>query len=225
MILFGADHARALHHVEPDAAEAEHHHVGARLDLGGVDHRADAGGHAAADVADLVERRVLADLRHRDLGQHGVVGERRAAHVVVDLLSAQREAAGAVRHEALALRGADRGAQVRLARQARLALPALGRVERDHVVALLERGHARADVDHDARALVAEDRREQALGVGARAGELVGVADAGGLDLPPPPPPPAPRPAARFRWSRARPPCAPPLREHPYVTPSKSRSS
>jgi FKBP-type peptidyl-prolyl cis-trans isomerase 2 len=34
------------------------------FDLRGVDHRADAGGHAAADVADLVEGRVLADLRH-----------------------------------------------------------------------------------------------------------------------------------------------------------------
>jgi hypothetical protein len=30
---------------------------------------------------------------------------------------------------------------------------------------------------------MAEDRREQALGVGAGQGEFVGVADAGGLDL------------------------------------------
>ena len=50
----------------------------------GVDHRADAGGDAAADVADLVERRVLADLRHRDLRQHGEIREGRAAHVVMD---------------------------------------------------------------------------------------------------------------------------------------------
>ena len=59
----GADQAGALDHVEADAAEAEHDDIGARLDLGRVDHRADAGRHAAADVADLVERRVLADLR------------------------------------------------------------------------------------------------------------------------------------------------------------------
>ena len=39
------------------------------------------------------------------------------------------------------------------------------------------------DVDDDAGALVAEDRREQAFGVGARERELVGVADAGRLDL------------------------------------------
>ena len=67
---------RALHDVQADAAEAEYHDVRARLDLGGVDDRADAGGHAAADVADLVERRVLADLRQRDLRQHRVSSRR-----------------------------------------------------------------------------------------------------------------------------------------------------
>src|SRR5262249_31010577 len=51
------------------------------------------------------------------------------------------------------------------------------------VVALLHRGDARPDVDHDARALVPEDRGEQAFRIGARARELVGVAHAGGLDL------------------------------------------
>ena len=39
------------------------------------------------------------------------------------------------------------------------------------------------DFDDDARALVAEDRGKQALGVGARERELVGVADARRLDL------------------------------------------
>ena len=146
-------------------------------------HRADAGGDAAADVADLVERRVLADLRDRDLGQHGEVREGRAAHVVMHRLAADREARGAVRHQALALRGADRGAEVGLARQAGRALPAFRRVERDDVVALLDGGDARADVDHDARALMAEDRRKQPFRVGAGQREFVGVADAGRLDL------------------------------------------
>src|SRR5262249_1909534 len=71
----GANHARALHDVEPDAAQPEHHHIGARLDLGGIDHRADASGDAAAYVADLVERRVSPDLGQRDLGQHRIVRE------------------------------------------------------------------------------------------------------------------------------------------------------
>src|SRR5262249_30352388 len=63
------------------------------------------------------------------------------------------------------------------------ALPAFRRVERDYVVALPHRGDARPDLDHDAGALVPEDRGEQAFRIGAGARELVGVADAGGLDL------------------------------------------
>ena len=51
------------------------------------------------------------------------------------------------------------------------------------MVALRHRLHAGAGGDHDARALVAEDGGEEALGVGAGEGELVGVADAGRLDL------------------------------------------
>ncbi len=51
------------------------------------------------------------------------------------------------------------------------------------MVALFDGGHARADIDDDAGAFVAEDRGKQSLRVGAREGELVGVADAGRLDL------------------------------------------
>src|ERR1700744_3608872 len=91
-----AHHPRALDHVEPDPAKAEHDNVGARGDLRRVDHGADAGGHAAADVAALVEGRVLPDLRHRDLGQYGVVREGRAAHVMVNGLALVFEARGAV---------------------------------------------------------------------------------------------------------------------------------
>ena len=179
----GAGEPQALQHVEPDAAEAEHDRLGALLDLRGVDDGADAGGDAAADVADLVERRVLADFRDRDLRQHGVVRERRRAHVVMNGLAAEREARGAVGHQALALRGADRGAEIGLARQAGRALPAFRRVQRNDVVALLDAGDALADVDHDARAFMAEDRRKQAFRIGAGQCEFIGVADAGGLDL------------------------------------------
>src|SRR4029077_17815932 len=45
--------ARPLDDVQPNAAQAKHHHVRARFDLCGVDHRADTRGHAAADVTDL----------------------------------------------------------------------------------------------------------------------------------------------------------------------------
>jgi hypothetical protein len=179
----GADQLRALDDIEADAAEAEDDDVGARLHLSGVDHRADTGRHAAADVADLVERGVLADLRERDLGHDGEVRERRATHVVVQLLAAQREAAGAVRHQALALRRADRGAQVRLAAEAGLALPAFRRVQRNHMIARLQRRDALTHFPHDARALVSEDRREQPFGVLAIERVGVRVAHARSHDL------------------------------------------
>ena len=51
------------------------------------------------------------------------------------------------------------------------------------MIALGNGADARADIDHHARTLMAEDGRKQAFGVGARQGELVRVADAGRLDL------------------------------------------
>src|SRR5690349_4213390 len=77
-----ADHPRVLHDVEADAAETEHDDVRARLDLRGVHDGADARRDAAADVADLVEGRVAADLRDGDLRQHRVLREGARAHVV-----------------------------------------------------------------------------------------------------------------------------------------------
>ena len=161
--LVSADQLRALDHVEAYAAEAEHDNVRSGLDLGRVDHRTDSGRDSAADVAAGVERRVLADLGHRDLGQDGEVREGRAAHVMEDGLALVAEAAGAVRHHALALGRANGGAEIGLARKARLTLAAFGRVQRDHVVARLDAGHAGADFAHHARTLMTEDRRENAL--------------------------------------------------------------
>jgi hypothetical protein len=172
-----------LQHVQPDAAEAEHDGLGALLDLGGIDDSSNAGRDAAADVANLVERRVFADFRHRDFRQHGVVRKGRGAHVVVHRLAAKREARGAVRHQALSLGGADRGAEIGLARQAGGTLPAFRRVKRNNVIAFLHAGHATSDIDHDARALMAENGRKQPLGISARQREFVGVANAGRFDL------------------------------------------
>ena len=179
----GAHHPCALHDVETNAAEAEHGDGGAWTHLGGVDHRTDAGGDAAADVADLLHGRVLAHLGERDLRQHRVVGEGRAAHVVEHRLALVGEAAGAVRHHALALRGADRDAEIGAAREAELTVAAFGRVERDHVIADRDAGHARADLDHHARTLMAQHGGEQAFRVAAGEGEGVRVAHARRLDL------------------------------------------
>ena len=68
---------------ETDAAQTEHGDGGAGMHLGRVQHRPDAGRDAAAEQADLVERRVAANLGQRDLGHDGVLGKGRRAHVVV----------------------------------------------------------------------------------------------------------------------------------------------
>ena len=51
------------------------------------------------------------------------------------------------------------------------------------MVALFDAGHARPDIDHNAGALMAEDRREQPFGVGAGKRKLVGVTDTRGFHL------------------------------------------
>jgi hypothetical protein len=97
--LFGADHPQPLDHIQPNPAEPEHHGPGAGLHLGGVHHRTDPGGDAAADVADLVERRVWPDFCQRDLRQHGEVGEGRGAHIMGERFAAAGKAAGPVGHQ------------------------------------------------------------------------------------------------------------------------------
>jgi len=177
-------HAQALDDVEPDAPQPEDDGGRAQLHLGGVDHRADARGHAAADIADHVERGIAAHPGEGDLGHHRVVGEGRAAHVVMD-----RRAVGhgkprrPVGQKALSLRPADGLAEIGLGIAAILAFAAFGRVEGDHVIAHLEARHPLADLDHHARALVAEDGGKDPLRILARPGELVRVAQPRGLDL------------------------------------------
>ena len=62
-------------------------------------------------------------------------------------------------------------------------MPAFRRIERDDVVALFHARHALADIDHHARAFMAEDRRKQSFRIGAGKRELVRMADAGSLHL------------------------------------------
>ena len=68
--LVGADHLRALDHIQANAAEAEDHDVRAGLDLGSLDDSADSGGDAAADVTDLLKGCVFPDLRNSDFRQN-----------------------------------------------------------------------------------------------------------------------------------------------------------
>src|SRR5258708_4607292 len=119
----------------PASAKPEHDHVGARRDLGGVHHRADACRHAAADVATLVEWCVLADLRDRDLRQHGKIRKCRATHIMEDRFALMAEPGCAVGHQPLALRRADRRAEIGLLAETTFALAAFGRVKRDYMIA------------------------------------------------------------------------------------------
>ena len=111
----------------------------------------------------------LVDLRTGDLGQHRVLRHGAAPHEVVYRLAVRvREAGGAIGHDALTLGAADFGAQVGLGAHAEDAVGplALRRVPGDDRVADRHRGDALADRLDDRRRLVAEDRREEALGVG-----------------------------------------------------------
>ena len=151
-------------HGQADGAQTPDGHRRARLHLSRVQRRAVARRYAAAQQTHLVdakttsdsasppahtslkrqnvsfswylvERGLGVDLGQGDLRHDRVLGEGGAAHKVVDDLALARETAGAVRHQALALRGADLDAQVRFGRTAELALAALRCVARDHVVA------------------------------------------------------------------------------------------
>src|ERR1700676_4508767 len=181
--LVRAHHACTLNDVEADTAQTEHHHVRSGLHLGRVDHGADARGHAAPDVAHLVERGILTDFRQRNLRQYREIRECGTSHVVVHHFLADGKTAGAVRHHALALSGADCSAQIGFPRRARFALPAFGRVERNDMIAFAQAGDAGAHVDDDPGAFVAQYRRKQALRVGARTRKLIRMANPAGLDF------------------------------------------
>ncbi|MOA37441.1 hypothetical protein D3C78_1590310 [compost metagenome] len=92
---------------------------------------------------------------------------------------------GAIGHQAFALGGPDGLAEVGLAREAEFALPTFSGVERDHVVADLQRRHAFADGLDDTAALMPQHRGENAFGIAAREGESVGMANASGDDANP----------------------------------------
>src|SRR5471032_184915 len=78
---------RADHRRQTNATQAEDGDGVTRFYLGGVKHRADAGGDAATQQADFFQRGFLGDLGDGDFRQHGVFGERRSPHVVENRLA------------------------------------------------------------------------------------------------------------------------------------------
>ena len=164
----GPGHLQALNNVQPNPAQAKDHRLGPRFDIGGVQHSADARCHPAADVANLVKRRIVAHLGKRNFWHNRVVGKGRTAHVVIDRRAIQHgKAAGAIRHQALALGRTNGGAEVGFARQARRAFAAFGRIKRNDVIAHFQRFHPRPHGNHHARPFMAQNGRKQPFGISA----------------------------------------------------------
>lgn len=93
------------------------------------------------------------------------------------------ESGSSVRHESLALRDANHGAQVGLAALAELALAALWNVQRHDVVSNGNASDALADALDDSRALVTQNDGENGLGVLSRQQVRVSVAQSGAHNL------------------------------------------
>ena len=178
----GLGHLGADDGCQADAAETEDGHSRAFLNFGGVQNRADTGGHATAQQADLVQGCLPGDLRQGDFRQHGVLGESRATHVVVQRLALVGEAGGAIRHHTLALGCTNGATQVGFARGAELALATFSGIEGNDVVTDFQSGYAGADRFNNTATFMAKDSGKQALWVSARQGVSVGMAYTGGND-------------------------------------------
>ena len=178
----GTRQPRADDGTETDQAAAEDDSRRAALDLGGIQRRADAGRKAAGKRSTAIERCLWTHFGERDLGHHGVLGERRGAHEVPHRLAITRQARGAVGQIAKPLLLANRDAAVRTTTLALDALAALGREQGDHVIAGLDERDALTDLLDDARTFVPEHARCVARRVGARCRVQVCVADTTGLD-------------------------------------------
>ena len=139
--------------MDADAAAADHGHGAARLNAGGVQHRAQAGGRAAADERQLREGNVVVHLDQRVLvDQHlGCVGtqlgELRDGLAV--LAQPGRVVAPARYRRPVA--------QVGLAPGAEFASPAEHREARDHRVAGPDVADLLAHRFHDSGGLVSQD--------------------------------------------------------------------
>ena len=169
-----ADQRRAGDRGVAHAAAADHRDGVVAVDRAGVDRRADAGHHAAAQQAGDggVGRGI--DLGALALVHQGLVGERADAQ--------RRGQLGAVgqRHLLLGVEGVE--AVLRAAALAGPALPADRAPVQDHEIAGLDVGHARADRFDGARGLVPEQERELVVDAALAVGQ-VGMADPAGDDV------------------------------------------
>src|SRR5436190_4933005 len=174
----GAGQSGPLDGVDADAADAVDGDGVARFGGRGVDRRAEAGRHPAADQHDLVQRQVRVDLDRGVLGDGPELGERAEHAHAAEVLAAAVEPEGLVGQAPNQEIGAQ-VAQVRLAGRAPPAVPAHRQERADHVVAGLQPGDALPDLLDDPGALVAAHDGEARHDV-AVPQMLVGMAQARG---------------------------------------------
>ena len=172
----------AEHRGQADAAQADDRHALAGAHLRGVDHRADAGQHRAAEQRRLVEGQRRVDLDQRAARHDRVFGERRAAEVMVDRRAVGlRQPARAGQQRAGAVGGGAGLAQRGPAFAAGHAMAAARHEDQRDVVADREVGDAFAQLHHLAGRLVAERHRHRPRAV-AVDHRQVGMAQARGAD-------------------------------------------
>lgn len=129
--------------------------------------RSISSGQATSQQADLLQRRLLVDLADGNLRHDRVLRESRATHEVEKLLAFAAETRSAVGHDTSSLSQPNFLAQIGLLVEAKLALLALRRVERNDMVAGHKVDDSLANRLNNSCAFVAENRGEQAFRIDA----------------------------------------------------------
>jgi hypothetical protein len=171
------DDARGLDHVEADAAAAEHDDERSRRNLRRVEHRADAGHHAAPGDRPGGEVDVVGQRRHRPVGDEGQRRHRAQPERAAELAVADRRRARVGARSGTTLERRADLAQMLVALDALKAAPARHRPVEQHAIADGDVLDTLADGLDDAGALVAEDH------VGDPPQVVVGMAQPRGVEL------------------------------------------
>jgi hypothetical protein len=147
--------------IQADTAQPDDGDAAARLDLGGIDHRAHARHHRATEQGGHVERQAGIDHHHRAAIDDSVFGVARHARMVVYGLAVEVQAMMARQQLARGARAGRALAEVGPAFQAAPAATAAHVEGEADMITLFDVVHARADLDDLARTLVAQNDRHR----------------------------------------------------------------
>src|SRR6266851_2234746 len=157
---FRAGKERSLNRVQPNSARAEDRHAAAGRHLGGVEHRADAGHHRAAEQSTFVQGSIVGQLDRRIGWNDGGFRHRAEYRKYVELLPILMRAAGAVGHSVGLIDPLADLAELRLADPAVETTEARRHPGEDDLVADGEPVDALANLLHRACSLVAKNTRQ-----------------------------------------------------------------